>query len=52
VKYYKEKRGKNDMWKYLLRRDDEEPAPWTSEGKSYMQKMGVGHLEVIKFCLR
>lgn len=33
VKYYPEK-GKSGfiIWRYLLRRDDPEPAPWTYEG--------------------
>lgn len=29
------------MWRYLLRRDDEEPAPWTKEGKDRMKKLGL-----------
>lgn len=42
VKYWPEK-GKSGylVWRYLLRRDDEEPAPWTKEGKERMKKMGL-----------
>lgn len=29
------------MWRYLLRRDDDEPAPWTKEGKDRMKKLGL-----------
>uniref|UniRef100_A0A8D2LQ20 E3 ubiquitin-protein ligase UHRF n=1 Tax=Varanus komodoensis TaxID=61221 RepID=A0A8D2LQ20_VARKO len=29
------------VWRYLLRRDDEEPAPWTKEGKERVKKHGL-----------
>ncbi|NXC87955.1 UHRF1 ligase, partial [Cercotrichas coryphoeus] len=41
------------VWRYLLRRDDEEPAPWTKEGKDRMKKLGLtmqypeGYLEAV-----
>lgn len=35
------------VWRYLLRRDDQEPAPWTPEGLERIKKLGlvvqVGH---------
>lgn len=42
VKYWPET-GKSGflVWRYLLRRDDEEPAPWTKEGKDRMKKLGL-----------
>lgn len=46
VKYYKEEHKGFGMWKYLLRRDDIEPAPWTKEGAVFMDAMSVGHMEV------
>ncbi|XP_068091370.1 E3 ubiquitin-protein ligase UHRF1-like [Hyperolius riggenbachi] len=54
VKYWPEK-GKSGflVWRYLLRRDDEEPAPWTKEGKERMKKLGLtmqypeGYLESV-----
>ncbi|NXX96066.1 UHRF1 ligase, partial [Centropus bengalensis] len=54
VKYWPEK-GKSGflVWRYLLRRDDEEPAPWTKEGKDRMKKLGLamqypeGYLEAM-----
>ncbi|XP_054252145.1 E3 ubiquitin-protein ligase UHRF1 isoform X1 [Indicator indicator] len=54
VKYWPE-RGKSGflVWRYLLRRDDEEPAPWTKEGKERMKKLGLtmqypeGYLEAV-----
>ncbi|KAM9308657.1 E3 ubiquitin-protein ligase UHRF1-like [Gastrophryne carolinensis] len=54
VKYWPEK-GKSGflIWRYLLRRDDEEPAPWTKEGKERMKKLGLtmqypeGYLESV-----
>ncbi|XP_074834746.1 E3 ubiquitin-protein ligase UHRF1 isoform X1 [Carettochelys insculpta] len=54
VKYWPEK-GKSGflVWRYLLRRDDEEPAPWTKEGKDRMKKLGLtmqypeGYLEAV-----
>ncbi|KAM6289749.1 E3 ubiquitin-protein ligase UHRF2 isoform 2-T2 [Aegotheles albertisi] len=30
------------VWRYLLRRDDVEPAPWTSEGMERSKKLGLG----------
>lgn len=29
------------VWRYLLRRDDLEPAPWTPEGQERIQKLGL-----------
>ncbi|NXL98256.1 UHRF1 ligase, partial [Tyrannus savana] len=54
VKYWPET-GKSGflVWRYLLRRDDEEPAPWTKEGKDRMEKLGLtmqypeGYLESV-----
>ncbi|XP_050177079.1 E3 ubiquitin-protein ligase UHRF1 [Myiozetetes cayanensis] len=54
VKYWPET-GKSGflVWRYLLRRDDEEPAPWTKEGKDRMEKLGLtmqypeGYLEAV-----
>ncbi|KAG8540643.1 hypothetical protein GDO81_020879 [Engystomops pustulosus] len=54
VKYWPEK-GKSGflIWRYLLRRDDDEPAPWTKEGKERMKKLGLtmqypeGYLESV-----
>ncbi|KAG8454501.1 hypothetical protein GDO86_000933 [Hymenochirus boettgeri] len=42
VKYWSEK-GKSGflVWRYLLRRDDDEPAPWTKEGKERIKKLGL-----------
>ncbi|XP_020629479.1 E3 ubiquitin-protein ligase UHRF1-like isoform X1 [Orbicella faveolata] len=42
VKYWPEK-GKSGfiVWRYLLRRDDETPAPWTKEGKKKIQELGL-----------
>jgi len=46
VKYWQEKgKSGHEVWKYLMRRDDETPAPWTKEGKRRMQELG---LETIK----
>ncbi|GFG31103.1 hypothetical protein Cfor_04602 [Coptotermes formosanus] len=56
VKYYPEK-GKSGfiVWRYLLRRDDNSPAPWTSEGKKLIRRHGLdkplvpeGYLEASK----
>lgn len=55
VKYWPH-RNKEDLlvWKYLLRRDDTAPAPWTSEGKKMTKKLGLamqypdGYLEAQK----
>ncbi|XP_069585506.1 E3 ubiquitin-protein ligase UHRF1-like [Ranitomeya imitator] len=54
VKYWPEK-GKSGflIWRYLLRRDDDEPAPWTKEGKERGKKLGLtmqypeGYLESV-----
>ncbi|XP_069815528.1 E3 ubiquitin-protein ligase UHRF1-like [Dendropsophus ebraccatus] len=54
VKYWPET-GKSGfmIWRYLLRRDDEEPAPWTKEGKERVKKLGLnmqypeGYLESV-----
>lgn len=42
VKYWPEK-GKSGfiVWKYLFRRDDSEPAPWTEEGKKRIEEEGL-----------
>ncbi|XP_065843411.1 E3 ubiquitin-protein ligase UHRF1-like [Oscarella lobularis] len=42
VKYWSEK-GKSGflVWRYLLRRDDPSPAPWTREGQKEIQKAGI-----------
>ncbi|KAJ2140515.1 hypothetical protein IW136_002567 [Coemansia sp. RSA 678] len=41
VKYWKEKGVSGFyVWRYLFRRDDPEPAPWTDEGKAFIEKMG------------
>ncbi|KAK1896909.1 E3 ubiquitin-protein ligase UHRF1 [Dissostichus eleginoides] len=29
------------VWRYLLKRDDEEPAPWTRDGKDRVKKLGL-----------
>lgn len=29
------------VWRYLLRRDDMEPAPWTPEGMERIKKLGL-----------
>jgi len=41
VKYWPEK-GKSGfkVWRYMLRRDDTNPAPWTEEGKKIMENEG------------
>lgn len=40
---YKPVKGKSGfvVWRYLLRRDDISPAPWTSEGKAMMESLGL-----------
>lgn len=42
VRYWPEK-GKSGflVWRYLLRRDDTEPGPWTKEGKDRIRKLGL-----------
>uniref|UniRef100_A0A8C5KNB7 E3 ubiquitin-protein ligase UHRF n=1 Tax=Jaculus jaculus TaxID=51337 RepID=A0A8C5KNB7_JACJA len=54
VKYWPEK-GKSGflVWRYLLRRDDKEPGPWTREGKERIKRLGLtmqypeGYLEAL-----
>uniref|UniRef100_A0A672RVV9 RING-type E3 ubiquitin transferase n=1 Tax=Sinocyclocheilus grahami TaxID=75366 RepID=A0A672RVV9_SINGR len=54
VKYWPEK-GKSGflVWRYLLKRNDDEPAPWTREGKERIKKLGLtmqypeGYLEAV-----
>ncbi|XP_024898934.1 E3 ubiquitin-protein ligase UHRF1 [Pteropus alecto] len=54
VRYWPEK-GKSGflVWRYLLRRDDNEPGPWTKEGKDRIKKLGLtmqypeGYLEAL-----
>ncbi|XP_012494769.1 PREDICTED: E3 ubiquitin-protein ligase UHRF1-like, partial [Propithecus coquereli] len=54
VKYWPEK-GKSGflVWRYLLRRDDDEPGPWTKEGKDRIKRLGLtmqypeGYLEAL-----
>lgn len=42
AKYWAEK-GQSGflVWRYLLKRDDELPAPWTKEGKKNSEKLGL-----------
>ncbi|CAJ1060810.1 hypothetical protein L3Q82_025664 [Xyrichtys novacula] len=42
VKYWPAK-GKSGflVWRYLLKRDDDEPAPWTRDGKDRIKKLGL-----------
>nr|XP_012218313.1 PREDICTED: E3 ubiquitin-protein ligase UHRF1-like [Linepithema humile] len=55
VKYYPTK-GESGfrVWRYLLRRDDPDPAPWTKKGKERMAKLGLkmiypdGYTEAMK----
>jgi hypothetical protein len=37
-------------WKFHLRRDDNEPAPWTSSGVVFTREMSVGFIEVYFVC--
>ena len=53
VKYWPEKGKKGFIvWRYLFRRDDPSPAPWTEEGKQRMEEQGLslvypaGYLEL------
>ncbi|NP_001229385.1 E3 ubiquitin-protein ligase UHRF1 [Apis mellifera] len=54
VKYYPDT-GKSGfrVWRYLLRRDDPAPAPWTNEGKARIEALGLkpmypdGYLEAM-----
>uniref|UniRef100_A0A673WK94 E3 ubiquitin-protein ligase UHRF n=1 Tax=Salmo trutta TaxID=8032 RepID=A0A673WK94_SALTR len=36
------------VWRYLLRRDDLEPAPWTPEGLERIQKLGLAVQKKVK----
>ena len=54
VKYWPEKGKKGFIvWRYLFRRDDPSPAPWTEEGKARMEEQGIslvyppGYLEMM-----
>ncbi|KAJ2815058.1 hypothetical protein IWW50_006940, partial [Coemansia erecta] len=41
VKYWKEKGVSGFyVWRYLFRRDDPEPAPWTDEGRAFIENHG------------
>ncbi|XP_076009168.1 E3 ubiquitin-protein ligase UHRF1 [Genypterus blacodes] len=42
AKYWPEK-GKSGflVWRYMLKRDDDEPAPWTRDGKERVKKFGL-----------
>ncbi|XP_060037941.1 E3 ubiquitin-protein ligase UHRF1 isoform X2 [Erinaceus europaeus] len=54
VRYWPEK-GKSGflVWRYLLRRDDTEPVPWTKEGQDRTRRLGLtmqypdGYLEAL-----
>ena len=42
VKYWPEKGKKGFIvWRYLFRRDDPSPAPWTEQGKRRMEEQGI-----------
>ncbi|KAJ3375989.1 E3 ubiquitin-protein ligase uhrf1 [Allomyces arbusculus] len=42
VKYWPQKGKSGHMiWRFQLRRDDDEPAPWTDEGKQYIEENGL-----------
>ncbi|TRY62677.1 hypothetical protein TCAL_02058 [Tigriopus californicus] len=54
VKYWPEKgRSGYIVWRYLFRRDDNTPAPWTKEGRALIERNGFtciypeGHLEAM-----
>ena len=51
VKYWPEK-GKSGfvVWRYLFRRDDPEPAPWTSRGKKKIKELGITMQVCETFC--
>ena len=41
VKYWQEPGASGfKVWRYLFRRDDDEPAPWTKEGKANIENKG------------
>ena len=46
VKYWPQK-GQSGflVWRYLLRRDDPVPAPWTKEGKKRIEEGGWGEIQ-------
>jgi len=46
VKYWPEK-GKSGfrVWRYLIRRDDPTPAPWTEKGKKNIEEGGYGEVK-------
>uniref|UniRef100_A0AAR2KM13 E3 ubiquitin-protein ligase UHRF n=1 Tax=Pygocentrus nattereri TaxID=42514 RepID=A0AAR2KM13_PYGNA len=52
VKYWPEK-GKSGflVWRYLLKRNDDEPAPWTRDGKERIKKLGLT-MQVMRLHLR
>jgi len=42
VKYWPNKGNSGFLvWRFLLRRDDPTPAPWTREGKKRMKELGL-----------
>ncbi|KYN40693.1 E3 ubiquitin-protein ligase UHRF1 [Trachymyrmex septentrionalis] len=41
VKYYPDTSNGFLIWKYVLRRDDPTPAPWTKEGKKRIEFLGL-----------
>ncbi|XP_018371936.1 PREDICTED: E3 ubiquitin-protein ligase UHRF1-like [Trachymyrmex cornetzi] len=41
VKYYPDTSNNFLIWKYVLRRDDPTPAPWTKEGKKRIEFLGL-----------
>jgi len=41
-----EGQSKFKVWRYLLRRDDDEPAPWTKEGKKLIKKYGLEEMQL------
>ncbi|CAI2163402.1 20474_t:CDS:2 [Funneliformis geosporum] len=42
VKYWPEKGTSGfKVWRFLMRRDDPEPAPWTKEGKKRIKELGL-----------
>lgn len=42
VKYYPQKGASGFIvWRFVLRRDDPVPAPWTKEGKARMAELGL-----------
>ena len=50
VKYWPEKKETNDasdqliVWRFLLRRDDDTPSPWTREGRNRIRRLQLDHL--------